>query len=554
MPPRPSQSTLALAAVTLSSLMFGLEISSVPVILPTLERTLGADFVQLQWVMNAYTIAVATVLMAAGALADRFGRKRLFLIGVVAFGLTSLVCGITHDVAVLIGARFLQGVAGGVMLICQVAILSHQFQDARARSSAFAWWGVIFGIGLGFGPIIGSGIVAAAGWEWVFLVHVALALVTFTLGLIGVRESKDPQASRLDIAGILTLSTAVLTLTAFITEGPRLGFASPLALAILATSVVGLIAFVVVERRVAHPMFDFSVFRSPAFSGALVGAVGMNLSFWPLIIYLPIWFQAGLGFSPIGVGLALLLYTLPTLIAPPLAERLSLRFGPGLVISLGLFIIGAGLIAMRLSLEMPGAGWLLLAPGLLLAGSGLGFTNTPVTNTATGAVSSDRAGMASGMDMSARMITLAINIAVMGAILFNGVLNHLKGSVIATTVDLHLAAERISAGNLQSGVATNLARESLSHGFGLVMIYGGIGCWILTAASAVIFRKRSVADQAASDPADTPHRHKTKQWCKGEDAEQPARRTCGSRRPARIDQAPGIGHHSGERGAHGRRE
>lgn len=309
MPRRPSQSTLALAAVTLSSLMFGLEISSVPVILPTLERTLGADFVQLQWVMNAYTIAVATVLMAAGALADRFGRKRLFLIGVVAFGLTSLVCGITHDVAVLIGARFLQGVAGGVMLICQVAILSHQFQDARARSSAFAWWGVIFGIGLGFGPII-----------------------------------------------------------------------------------------------------------------------------------------------------------------------------------------GAGLIAMRLSLEMPGAGWLFLAPGLLLAGAGLGFTNTPVTNTATGAVSSDRAGMASGMDMSARMITLAINIAVMGAILFNGVLNHLKGSVIATAVDLHLAAERISAGNLQSGVATNLARETLSHGFALVMIYGGIGCWILTAASAVIFRKRRVAD------------------------------------------------------------
>ncbi len=301
-------------------------------------------------------------------------------------------------------------------------------------------------------------------------------------------------------------------------------------------------------------MFDFSVFRSPAFSGALVGAVGMNLSFWPLIIYLPIWFQAGLGFSPIGVGLALLLYTLPTLIAPPLAERLSLRFGPGLVIPLGLFIIGAGLIAMRLSLEMPGAGWLLLAPGLLLAGAGLGFTNTPVTNTATGAVSSDRAGMASGMDMSARMITLAINIAVMGAILFNGVLNHLKGSVIATAVDLHLAAERISAGNLQSGVATNLARETLSHGFGLVMIYGGIGCWILTAASAVIFRKRRVADQASSDPGDTPHRHKTKQWCKGEDAEQPARRACGSRRPARIDQAPGIGQHSGERGAHGRRE
>jgi hypothetical protein len=244
-------------------------------------------------------------------MAPRCSRKALTVVRSAAFDLGSVSVEWSTISDDGIGARFLQGVAGGVMLICQVAILSHQFQDARARSSSFAWWGVIFGIGLGFGPIIGSGIVAVAGGEWVFLVHVALALVTFTLGLIGVRESKDPQASRLDIAGTLTLSTAVLTLTAFITEGPRLGFASPLALAILATSVVGLIAFVVVERRVA---------------------------------------------------------------------------------------------------------------------------------------------------------------------------------------------------------------------------------------------------QAASDPGDTPHRHKTKQWCKGEDAEQPARRACGSRRPARIDQAPGIGHHSGERGAHGRGE
>lgn len=487
---RPTQSTLALAAVTLSSLMFGLEISSVPVILPTLERTLGADFLQLQWIMNAYTIAVASVLMAAGALADRFGRKRLFLIGAAAFGLTSFVCGITTDVVVLIGARFLQGVAGGIMLICQVAILSHQFQDARARSAAFGWWGVIFGIGLGFGPIIGSGIVAVAGWEWVFLVHVVLAVVVFTLGVIGVRESKDPQASRLDIAGILTLSTSVLTLTAFITEGPRLGFASAQGLSLLATSVVSFTAFVIVERRVAHPMFDFSVFRIPAFSGALMGAIGMNLSFWPLIIYLPIWFQAGLGHSPLGVGLALLIYTLPTLIVPPLAERLSLRFGSDFVIPLGLFVIGAGLVTMRLSFELAGAGWLLLAPGLLLAGAGLGLTNTPVTNTATGVVSSDRAGMASGMDMSARMITLAINIAVMGAILFNGVQARLKtASADLMSVDLHLAAERISAGNLQSGVAADLVHEALSQGFGLVMIYGGLGCWVLAAASAALFRR-----------------------------------------------------------------
>ncbi|MET4683751.1 MFS transporter [Brevundimonas faecalis] len=487
---RPGRDRLTLAAVALSSLMFGLEISSVPVILPTLEQRLGADFVQLQWVMNAYTIAVASVLMAAGTLADRFGRKRLFLIGVAAFGATSLVCGATNDVGVLIGARFLQGAAGGIMLICQVAILSHQFREGRARSVAFGWWGVVFGIGLGFGPIIGSGIVAVAGWEWVFLVHVALAVLVLLLALAGVEESRSPQAGRLDAAGMLTLSVAVLGLTAFITEGPRLGFQAPLALTILAVSVVCFIAFVVVERRAAHPMFDFGVFRLPTFSGALAGAVGMNLSFWPLIIYLPIWFQAGLGLSPVGVGAALLLYTLPTLILPPVAERMLLRFGPGFIVPLGLFIIGLGLIVMRIGLGLPDSGWAITAPGLLLAGAGLGLTNTPVTNAATAAVSSDRAGMASGMDMSARMITLAINIAIMGAILFNGVLARLKADGGSVSGDLHRMAERIAAGSPGSGAPTDLAHAALSQGFGLVMLYGGIGCWILAATSAMLFRGR----------------------------------------------------------------
>lgn len=486
-PFRPSQSMLALAAVALSSLMFGLEISSVPVILPTIERVLGADFIQLQWIMNAYTVAVAGVLMAAGAIADRFGRKRLFLIGVAAFGLTSLACGVTDDIAVLIGARFLQGIAGGVMLICQVAVLSHQFREPKARSMAYAWWGVVFGFGLGFGPIIGSGIIAAAGWEWAFLIHVALAALTFGLGLIGVQESRDPHASRLDIPGILTLSTAVLALTVFITEGPRLGMTSLLALAILVVFIAALIAFVAVERRVAHPMFDFGVFRIPSFAGALVGAVGMNLSFWPLIIYLPIWFHAGLGLSSIGVGLALLAYTLPTLAVPPLAEKLSLRFGAGLIIPAGLFGIGAGLLMMRLSLELAGAGWPLLAPGLVLAGVGLGLTNTPVTNTATGVVSSDRAGMASGMDMSARMITLAVNIAVMGAILLNGVLAHLQAAS-GVNSELRQVAERVAAGSLETGLPADVARQALEAGFGWVALYGGLGCLLLAFASGTLFR------------------------------------------------------------------
>lgn len=185
---------IALAAVSLSALMFGLEISSVPVILPTLEKVLHGTLKDMQWIMNAYTIACTTVLMAVGTLADRYGRKRIFIISLILFAIISLICGLAESATVLIISRFLQGVAAGAMLICQIAILSHQFQAGNERSRAFGLWGIIFGIGLGFGPIIGGVIVALSSWEWVFLVHVPLTVLTLLLVFGSVEESSDPEA------------------------------------------------------------------------------------------------------------------------------------------------------------------------------------------------------------------------------------------------------------------------------------------------------------------------------------------------------------------------
>nr|WP_119301673.1 MFS transporter [Dongia deserti] len=486
---------MALAAVCLSCLMFGLEISSIPAILPTLEKELHADFKQLQWIMNAYTIAVTTVLMATGTLADRYGRKRIFMISVAAFGLTSLICGVTENVLTLIIARFLQGLSGGAMLICQIAVLSHQFQGGRERAIAFGWWGVIFGIGLGFGPIIGGTIVTVLNWTWVFLVHVVFAILAFVLALDSVQESRDPKASSLDIAGILTLSLSVFCLAFYITQGPDLGFTSPTGLAILGASIAGLIAFLIAEKVSPRPMFDFSVFRIPAFSGAIIGSAAMNISFWPFMIYLPIWFQAGLGYDSVSAGLALLAYTLPTLVMPPIGERLSLRYRPGLVIPAGLFTIGVGFVLMKVGSTIAQPDWLTMLPGCLIAGIGLGLTNTPVTNTTTGSVSSDRAGMASGIDISARMVSLAINIAVMGFILANGVLAHLAGALPGQmdASQLWLLAERIAAGNVVSvpGLSEATVHEALAQGFGWVMLYGGTGVWALAGLSFFIFNGRA---------------------------------------------------------------
>jgi EmrB/QacA subfamily drug resistance transporter len=492
--------TVVLFAVCLACLMFGLEISSIPTILPTLEQVLHADFKQLQWIMNAYTIAVTTVLMAVGALADRYGRKRIFLVSIAAFGLASLICGLAGNVSTLIAARFLQGMSGGALLICQIAVLSHEFKGGHERAIAWGWWGVVFGIGLGFGPIIGGGIVAVLSWTWVFLVHVLLAVLALVLTAVGVHESKDSQSGRLDIAGICTLSLSVFCLAFYITQGPDFGFFSTTGAAILGLLFVSFIAFLIAERISARPMFDVSVFRIRPFSGAIIGSSAMNASFWPFMIYLPIWFQAGLGYNSVSAGLALLAYTLPTLVMPPFAERLSLRYQPHLVIPAGLFTIGIGFLLMKLGSAAANASWLTMLPGCLIAGIGLGITNTPVTNTTTGSVSNDRAGMASGIDMSARMVSLAVNIAVMGLILASGVAAHLERAL--PNIDgaqLRLLAERIAAGNAVSvpGLADSVVHEALRSGFGWVMLYGGIGVWIMAGISFLVFNKQSSASDEA---------------------------------------------------------
>ncbi len=508
--PAPSdrrRNAVALAAVCLSSLMFGLEISSVPVILPTLEQRLHADFGQMQWIVNAYTLACTTVLMAAGALADRYGRKRVFTVGLLLFGATSLACGLAGSAAALIAARFAQGAAGGIMLICGTAVLAQQFQAGRERARAFAVWGVVFGIGLGFGPIIGGAIVALAGWRWVFLVHALLMLATLAPLRLGVRESRDPQASALDVPGMVTLSLAVFGLTWYIAQGPALGLASPVPLAVLAGVVASLALFVRAERRHRHPMFDFSVFRVREFSGAIVGAAAMNFSFWPFIVYLPIYFQGVLGYGVVASGALLLAYTLPTLAMPPLAERLSLRYHAGRVIPLGLLAIGVGFLLLLAGGSVDAPGWRSLLPGLLLAGAGLGLTNTPVTNTSTGAVPGDRAGMATGIDMSARFITLTLNIAVMGFVLLAGTLAGLRERFGASVSPQRLrsAAERIAAGDLQAlhGLAEGadaaaLAHAALAQGFAWTLWYGGLGACLLAGVCAWVFGARPVREAATA--------------------------------------------------------
>ena len=494
----------AVAAIFASALMFGLEISSIPVILPLVGDALGGGFTGLQWIMNAYTIASVTTLVAAGVLADRYGRRRVFTAAVVGFGLTSLMCGLAPDVPVLIVGRFLQGVAGGAMVICGLAILSQQFRHGPDRARAFAIWGIGLGSGLGFGPIIGGGLITLAGWRWVFLVHVLLAAVTIVFCVLGVRESRDPAPGKLDIPGMTALSAALFALVFYITQGAAKGFGSPVGLVILGVATAGFAIFVGIELRTDHPMFPLSLFRIRPFTGALIGAVGMNFSFWPLIVYMPIYLERGLGYDVAIASAVLLGYTLPTFVLPPVAEQLALRFGAARTIPISLGVIGAGLLLMYLGSSVGDPSWVTILPGSILAGIGLGLTNTPVTNTTTANVPEARSGMASGIDMTARLTFLAINIAVMGSLLATGIAHNLRSRLPNLSEDqLTDLAQRITNSDDLTSLANttpelpdgagleSLATSAVAHGFGFAALYGAVAVTVLAVTSRIAFGRTS---------------------------------------------------------------
>ncbi|WCM25994.1 MFS transporter [Sphingomonas sp. QA11] len=445
--------------------------------------------------MNAYTIACTSILMVAGTLADRLGRRRVFTASMILFGAASLGCGMAQTIAMLIACRVVQGAGGGAMLICLIAILSNAYRDGAERGRAFAIWGIVFGTGLGIGPLFGGLIASLVGWRWVFLIHGPLTVLTLVLVFATIRESRAASTHKMDLAGMVTLSLSVLGLTSFIIEGPKYGFDSPVMIAIAVAALVSAAIFVAAERLSSHPMVDFSVFRIPHFTGAIMGSAGVNFSFWPLLIYLPLYFENGIGYDRTTTGFILLAYTLPALLLPPLGEQLALRYSPRNVIPGGLLLIGLGCWAITLGLAWAPPGWLALLPGCILTGVGLGLANTPSSNAATGAVDADRAGMASGIETTVRYIALSANIALMGLVLLIGVRSFLLHS--AGGLDgAHASemAERLLTDGI--GFDTILSPQqkldrflALRQGFETLTLYAGLAAAFFAASSFIAFRR-----------------------------------------------------------------
>ena len=413
-----------LVAVCLGTFMLLLDITIVNVALPDIQRALHSSFSDLQWVVDAYALTLAAFLLTAGSLADMYGRRLLYLVGLAVFTCASVLCGFAASTLMLQLSRGLQGVGGAIMFAVSLALLADAFRG-RDRGVAFGVWGTVTGLAVAIGPLLGGVLTSGLSWRYIFFVNVPIGIAAVAITMTRVAESRAPQASRPDWPGFAVFTVALSSLVYGLIESNQRSFTDPLVLGCLAAAAALLIVFVVVERRSAHPMFDLNLFRLPTFSGGLVAAFGLSASIFAMLLYLVLYLQDILGYSPLGTGVRLMYISGAVLVAATVAGRLSSRVPVRLLIGPGLIIVGVSLLLMR-GLNA-GSSWTHLIPGMIVGGVGIGLVNPPLASTAVGVVPPQRAGMASGINSTFRQVGIATGIALLGT-LFS---NHVKDDVLS---------------------------------------------------------------------------------------------------------------------------
>ena len=400
-----------LAAVAAGIFMLLLDVTIVNVALPDIERSLDATLADLQWVIDAYALTLAALLLTAGSLADRFGRRLLFAIGIVVFTLGSLLCGLATSALFLTLARAFQGVGGAIMFATSLALLSNTFQG-RERGTAFGVFGAVTGVAVAVGPVLGGVLTTGLSWRWIFLVNIPVGIAALFVTLRAVTESRDPAARRVDWVGLVTFSAGLGALVFGLIRTGEDGWGSAPVVASLAAAAVLLGAFVVAEAVQKEPMFDLALLRKPTFVGGLIAAFAISGSLFSAFPYLVIYLQIGLGFSALETGLRFLILSGPIFVAAGIAGRLSAHVPTRALIAPGFALIGVSLLLMR----GLGSDWTHLIPGFILAGIGAGLVNVPLASTAVGVVEPARAGMASGINSTLRQVGIATGVAALGAI------------------------------------------------------------------------------------------------------------------------------------------
>jgi EmrB/QacA subfamily drug resistance transporter len=402
-----------LGAVCVATFMLLLDITIVNVAIPVIQRDLGASFQDLQWVVDAYALTLASFMLTAGSLADLLGRRRIFVAGLALFSLASLLCGLSTSPTALNLSRALQGVGGAAMFATSLALLASAF-TGRERGTALGIWGATVGASVAVGPLVGGLLVQHVSWQSIFFVNLPIGVAAIAVTLRTVRETKDPAAARIDWAGLVTFSTALFALVFALVRGNSEGWSSPLILGLLAAAAVLLAVFGAVERRQARPMLDLSLFRKPSFVGVSLVAFALSASMFSMFLYLTFYVQNTLGFSPLDAGLRFLPVTLVSFVCAAISGNLTERVPVRLLLGGGLGLVGAGLLLM--SGLNAHSGWTHLLPGFIVSGAGIGLTNPAIASTAVGVVDPSRAGMAAGINNTFRQVGIATGIAGLGAI------------------------------------------------------------------------------------------------------------------------------------------
>ena len=480
-----------LVAVCGATFMLLVDITIVQVALPTMQRSLHASFSDLQWVISAYALSLSALILTQGALADKFGRKRIFMIGLAMFTLASLACGLSRSPTELIASRALQGVGGAAMFATSLALIGQDFQGA-ARSSAIAAWGATVGGAVAIGPLVGGALTSAFGWQWIFYVNIPIGVLTLLVTTRMVNMA-DPNARRLDWSGLLTFSGGLFLLVLGLTRGNDDGWSSQKIVVTLGAAVLLLVLFVIVELSQQRPMFDLSLFRKPAFTGVSVATFGIGAGMFALLPYLTLYLQNDLGLTPLQGGERLLPLTTLSFVVPLVSRPVTERVPAGLALCVGLATSAVG-IWLFTDLTV-GSSWKALLPGLLVSGVGVGLANPAIAKIALGVVPPQRAGMASGISNTFRIGGVATGVAALGAVFqqrLQSTLHGLVGAHQAPGLARIIAAGGTAAASKASGGQATVvaaAHRAFVNGMHDVVWVGAVTVAV-GAAFAVLVRRK----------------------------------------------------------------
>jgi EmrB/QacA subfamily drug resistance transporter len=407
-----ARGTLAVACLATAMLM--LDIAVVNTALSHIASDLHSSLTGLQWIIDAYTLTLATIVLSAGSLADRIGRRRVFAWGIALFTASSLVCALAGSILVLDLARAVQGIGGALMFATSLALISATFSAPADRAKAFAAYGATIGAAFAIGPLVGGLLTSGISWRAVFFINVPLGLFAVAATRIWVHESRDPHPRRLDWPGQATLCGSLFLLVLALLRGNVEGWGSPKIVAELAGGIALLALFLLIQARSRVPMLPLRFFARPAFSGAQVAAFAISASFFAIYLYLTLYLQEVLHLSAVQTGLVYLPGTILLFVVSGASAPLVQRTSPGLLIVVGLALVAIGMALV--TIVTPHSSWALVLPGEMTASFGTGLFNPALSAVALSALPERHGGLAAGVNDTFRNAGVAIGTALFGAL------------------------------------------------------------------------------------------------------------------------------------------